>query len=79
MLATIIAIAVVAGVILWATKAAKKPTVPKLETKEEEPIGYETGSFKPITEVKPIKKTTAKPNVSNAPNASKASKKAKNA
>ena len=79
MLATIIAIAVVAGVILWATKAAKKPTVPKFETKEEEPIGYETGSFSPIVEAKPIKKTTAKPKVSNVSKASKAPKKAKNA
>ena len=67
MLATIIAIAVVAGVILWATKAAKKPTVPKFETKEEEPIGYETDSFSPIVEAKPIKKTTAKPKASKAP------------
>jgi hypothetical protein len=76
MLATIIAIAVVAGVILWATKTTKKPTASKLETKEEESIGYETGSFSPIIEAKPIKKTTAKPKVSNA---SKAPKKAKNA
>ena len=79
MLATIIAIAVVAGVILWATKAAKKPTVPKFETKEEEPIGYETGSFSPVVEAKPkVKKTTAtaKPK---APKAPKAPKKPKNA
>ena len=79
MLATIIALIIVAGVILWATKTTKKPTASKLETKEEEPIGYETGSFSPIVEAKPIKKTTAKPKVSNVSNASKAPKKAKNA
>ena len=76
MLTTIIIIAVVAVIALWAAKTAKQPTAPKFETKEEEPIGYETGSFSPIVEAKPIKKTTAKPKVANA---SKAPKKAKNA
>jgi len=78
MLTTIIIIAVVAAIALWAAKTAKQPTTPKFETKEEEPIGYETGSFSPVVEAKPkAKKTTAaKPKVSKAP---KAPKKPKNA
>ena len=79
MLTTIIVIAVVAAIAFWAAKTAKQPTAPKFETKEEEPIGYETGSFSPVVEAKPkVKKTTAtaKPKVSKAP---KAPKKPKNA
>lgn len=75
MLTTIIIIAVVAVIALWAAKTAKQPTAPKFETKEEEPIGYETGSFasisnlaEPVTEAKPkTKKTAAKPKAPKAP------------
>jgi hypothetical protein len=68
MLTTIIIIAVVAAIAIWAAKTAKQPTAPKFETKEEEPIGYETGSFSPIVEAKPkVKKTAAKPKAPKAP------------
>ena len=61
MLTTIIIIAVVLAVALWAAKTSKQPEAPKFETKEEI-VGYETGSIAPapVVEAKPKKKTAKK-------------------
>jgi len=57
------------------SKSTTTETKPEVPTVEEEPIGYETGSFSPIVETKPkVKKTTAA-----KPKAPKAPKKPKNA
>ena len=61
MLATIIAIIIVAGVILWATKTTKKPTASKFETKEEEPIGYVDGVIVPVLPEAPVEEAPVVP------------------